>query len=81
MRRMLKLAGEWGRVEKALPKVERLPGENHRDRVLSIDHETQYPDATVQIGDGFTLPTSLRLKVLGLSGGPNNPLSPTTLSY
>ena len=51
LRRMLKLATEWGRVEKALPKVERLPGENHRDRVLSLDEEKRYLDATVQIGD------------------------------
>ncbi len=35
LRRMQKLAMEWGKVNKALPKVEMLPGENHRDRVLT----------------------------------------------
>jgi hypothetical protein len=35
LRRMLKLAIEWGKIEKAVPKVEMLPGENRRDRVLS----------------------------------------------
>jgi hypothetical protein len=35
LRRMLKLAVEWGKVEKLLPKVEMLNGENHRERVLS----------------------------------------------
>ena len=53
LRRMLKLATEWGKVEKTLPKVARLPGENHRDRVLSLDEEKQYLDATVQIGESI----------------------------
>jgi integrase len=51
LRRMLKLAVEWGKVEKALPKVEMLPGENHRDRVLSADEEAQYLDAAGTIGE------------------------------
>jgi integrase len=50
LRRMLKLAMEWGKVEKALPKVEMLPGENHRDRVLSTDEEARYLDAAAAIG-------------------------------
>jgi integrase len=53
LRRMLKLAMEWGKVEKALPKVEMLPGENHRDRVLSEDEEKRYLEAATAIGDGI----------------------------
>ncbi len=34
---MLKLAVEWGKVKKPLPKVEMLNGENHRERVLNPD--------------------------------------------
>jgi integrase len=39
---MLKLAVEWGKVEKLRPKVEMLSGENHRERVLSPDEEQRY---------------------------------------
>lgn len=51
LRRMLKLAMEWGKVEKALPKVEMLPGENHRDRVLTEDEEARYLGAATAIGE------------------------------
>lgn len=50
LRRLLKLATDWGKVERTLPKVEMLPGENHRDRVLSADDEASYLEATVSIG-------------------------------
>ncbi|MCL5745159.1 MAG: site-specific integrase [Acidobacteria bacterium] len=51
LRRMLKLATEWGKVDKALPKVEMLPGENHRDRVLSTDEEARYQAPPTAIGE------------------------------
>ena len=51
LRRMLKLAMEWGKVERALPKVEMLPGENHRDRVLSAGEEAAYLEAATAIGE------------------------------
>jgi integrase len=50
LRRMLKLAMEWGKVEKALPKVEMLPGENHRERILNSDEESRYLEAAAAIG-------------------------------
>jgi integrase len=53
LRRLLKLAVEWGKVEKALPKVEMLPGENHRDRVLSEEEETRYLKGATTIGNGI----------------------------
>jgi integrase len=42
LRRMLKLAVGWGEVERLLPKVEMLSGENHREGVLSPDEENRY---------------------------------------
>jgi integrase len=39
---MLPLAEEWGKVEKALPTVKMLPGERHRERVLTPKEEAVY---------------------------------------
>jgi integrase len=41
LRRMLNLAAEWGVVESA-PKLALLPGENHRERVVSPVEESKY---------------------------------------
>jgi integrase len=53
LRRMQKLATEWGKVNRALPKVEMLPGENHRDRVLTADEEERYLDGTTVVGESI----------------------------
>jgi integrase len=42
LRRMFHLAVEWGKTEKILPKVRMIPGEKHRDRVVSRDEELRY---------------------------------------
>jgi integrase len=42
LRRMFHLAQEWGKVEKALPSVRMVPGENHRERVLTAQEEVMY---------------------------------------
>jgi integrase len=42
LRRMFHLAGEWGRVEEALPTVKMVPGEKHRERVLNAEEESLY---------------------------------------
>lgn len=42
LRRMFHLALEWGKVEKVLPLVKMLPGERHRDRVLTSQEEAKY---------------------------------------
>ena len=42
LRRMFHLAQEWGKVERALPSVKMLPGEKHRDRVLTAAEEDYY---------------------------------------
>ena len=39
---MLKLAVEWGKVEKAHAQDRNTTGENHRDRVLSSEEEIRY---------------------------------------
>jgi hypothetical protein len=53
LRRMQKLATEWGKVTRALPKVEMLPGENHRDRVLTADEEERYLEGTAAVGEAI----------------------------
>ncbi len=51
LRRMFKLAMEWGKTEKALPTVRMLPGEKRRERVLTADEESRYLEAAGKIGD------------------------------
>lgn len=41
LRRILRLAVEWG-VIPAAPKIKLLPGEQHRDRVITADEEAKY---------------------------------------
>jgi hypothetical protein len=50
LRRIFTLAIEWGKVERALPKIRTIPGEAHRDRVLSASEETAYFDAAQNLG-------------------------------
>src|SRR5262249_28647082 len=44
LRRVLSLAVEWGAIESA-PKLALLPGERHRERVISQDEEMRYLSA------------------------------------
>jgi hypothetical protein len=48
---MLRLAVEWNKVERALPKVEMIRGENRRERVLSVEEESRYLDAAAKVGE------------------------------
>jgi integrase len=41
LRRILRVAEEWGEIEKA-PKVRTLPGESHRERVITPQEEATY---------------------------------------
>jgi integrase len=41
LRRVLRIAEEWGEIEKA-PKVRFLPGEAHRERVITPEEEARY---------------------------------------
>lgn len=51
LRRIFKLAAEWEKTSKALPKVSLLPGERRRDRVLSPAEEAAYLDAARGVGE------------------------------
>ncbi|MBM3763450.1 MAG: site-specific integrase [Acidobacteria bacterium] len=51
LRRIFKLAAEWEKTSRALPKVALLPGERRRDRVLSSAEEVAYLDAARGVGD------------------------------
>jgi integrase len=50
LRRGFHLAQEWGKVSTILPRVRLLPGENHRERVLSGDEEAKYLEAATSLG-------------------------------
>src|SRR5579863_6229806 len=50
LRRMLRLSLEWGKTDKVPPKIQMLPGENERDRVLTEDEENRYLAAAKKIG-------------------------------
>ncbi len=51
LRRMFALAMEWGKVERVLPRVRMIPGEAHRDRVISVNEEKAYFDGAQAVGD------------------------------
>jgi len=51
LRRMRRLAVEWGRVEKAMVPISLLPGERRRERVLSPAEENTYLEAARTIGE------------------------------
>ena len=50
LRRMFALAMEWGKVERVLPRVRMIPGEAHRDRIVSVTDEKKYLDAAQAVG-------------------------------
>src|SRR5262249_16782413 len=50
LRRMLRLALEWGKIERVPPKIQMIPGENERDRVLTEDEENRYLTAAAKVG-------------------------------
>lgn len=51
LRRMFALATEWGKVERNLPRVRMIPGEAHRDRVVTVNEERLYFDAAQAVGN------------------------------
>ncbi len=56
LRRMFALAVEWGRVDKALPRVRMVSGEAHRERVLTDAEEAIYlANATPLLYDVATI--------------------------
>src|SRR5205807_7253716 len=47
LRRILRLAVEWGELSSA-PNIKRLPGERHRERVVSPEEEARYLSAATE---------------------------------
>jgi integrase len=72
LRRMFALAVEWGKVERQLPKVRMLPGERHRERVLSPLEESKYLKAAQEIGDRIEAAWQAAIR----KWGPGNFLRP-----
>jgi integrase len=50
LRRVFHLAQEWGKVSTILPRIRLLPGENHRERVLTAEEEKKYLEAATRAG-------------------------------
>jgi len=53
LRRILRLAVEWGKSERAAPRVSLLPGERRRERVLNHTEEAAYSKAAREIGESM----------------------------
>jgi len=53
LRRILRLAVDWGKVEKAPPRISLLPGERRRERVLTPAEEAAYLRAAQAVGDAI----------------------------
>lgn len=50
LRRMLRLAFEWGLLDKPGLRIQMLPGENQCDRVLKAEEEARYLKAMASVG-------------------------------
>ena len=76
LRRMLRLAVEWGKVEKAAPRVSLLPGERRRERVLTPTEEAAYLKAAHQVGDGILEAYKCALEGLRATARGEQPIKP-----
>ena len=84
LRRILRLAAEWGLIE-AAPRIKMLPGERHREHVVSAEEEERYllsasetlgAVATILIDTGLRPDECYRLRweFISWSGGRNGTL-------
>jgi len=73
VRRMFHLAQEWGRVTTVLPRVRMLPGESHRERVLTDEAEQKYLQAAVGLGRELDDSYRRALEVSARRSAVNNP--------
>lgn len=76
LRRMLRLTVEWGKSEKAAPRILLLPGERRRERVLSPREEAAYLKATQQIGEGILEDYARALEGLRATARGEQPIKP-----
>ncbi len=77
LRRMFKLAVEWGKVDKALPQVSMLPGEKRRERVLTSKEETAYFAVANSIGDSIIAAYQRALQGIRATQRGETPVRPT----
>ena len=73
LRRMLRLAVEWGKAERPAPRVSLLPGERQRERVLNPNEEAAYLKAAQAIGESILEAYQRRLRVFGQPRGETAP--------
>ncbi len=76
LRRMLRLAVEWGKVEKPAPRISLLPGERRRERVLSGSEEAAYLRAAQAIGDSILERYTLALEGIRATQRGRQPIKP-----
>ena len=77
LRRMFKLAMEWGKTDRTLPRVSMLPGEKRRERVLTGDEETVYFSAANSIGDSLLESYNRALNGIRAIQRGEEPIKPT----
>lgn len=77
LRRMLHLAVEWGRLSTVPPKVRMLPGERHRERVLTEDEEARYLRGAVAVGDRILAAYRAALKGIRATQRGQEPIPPS----
>jgi integrase len=76
LRRMFHLAQEWERVTTILPKVRMMPGENQRERVLTLEEESRYLEAAASIGEGQMRAYNRALKGIRATVRGEQPVKP-----
>ncbi|HXI44184.1 MAG TPA: site-specific integrase [Bryobacteraceae bacterium] len=76
LRRMRRLAVEWGHAEKAVSPISLLPGERRRERVLSGTEEAAYLKAAQTIGDSILERYSLALEGIRATQRGKHPTKP-----
>ena len=81
LRRMLRLAFEWNTLERLPIRVQMLPGENQRDRVLMNEEESHYFKATIAVGDAILAAHAKALEGIRAARGemPREPEDPFLL--
>jgi integrase len=76
LRRILRLAVEWGAVEKVPPKISLLPGEHRRDRVLTPVEEAGHLKAATSIGQKIVRDYEQALEGIRATQRGETPLQP-----
>ncbi len=76
LRRMLRLAVEWGHSERTAPRVCLLPGERRRERVLSRAEEATYLDEARNVGEGILEAYRRALDGIRAMDRGQNPIKP-----